>query len=251
MEQPGEYMKKQAALFIGISQINEQSLSVEELFAESVNIISHQWAGSKITSAVIIYEDIRVTSENFRETPWFITANEMVKDLQLITVKVFNPDPTPISEGDQSIINAIAHNLASKIERILSRKELEENQKLLDKAYKLARIGTWEYDMINDILQWSDVTKEVHGFDDDYIPDVESTVQLFKEGFHRNIFAKAAHDAIEYAKPFDVELKIISGKGDERWIRATGEPEFVDGVCVRFYGISQNVTSRKQAQEDL
>lgn len=244
-------MKKQADLFFGIAQINEQSLSVEELFAEAVHIISHQWADSKLTAAVIKYKDIRVTSENFRVTPWFISANEMVKDSQLVTVKVFNPDPTPILESDQSLVKAIANNLASKIERILSRKQLEENQKLLDKAYKLARIGTWEYDMINDILHWSDVTKEVHGFDEDYIPDVESTVQLFKEGFHRNTFAKAAHDAIEQKIPFDVELKIISGKGDERWIHATGEPEFVDGVCVRFYGISQNVTGRKQAKEDL
>lgn len=74
---------------------------------------------------------------------------------------------------------------------------------------------------------------------------------LFKEGFHRDTFSKAAEDAIQRYIPFDVELKIISGKGDERWIRATGEPEFENEKCVRFYGFSQNVTNRKQAKEDL
>lgn len=129
--------------------------------------------------------------------------------------------------------------------------EYKEKQHQLDKAYKLARIGTWEYNMLTGNLYWSPVTKEVHGFGPDYEPDVEKTIQLFKEGFNRTVFAKAAHDAIEYHKPFDVELKIVSGQGDERWIRATGEPEYENGVCVRFYGISQNVTGRKQAQEDL
>lgn len=95
------------------------------------------------------------------------------------------------------------------------------------------------------------MTKEVHGFENEYEPDVESTIQLFKEGYYRDTFAKAAYDAIEHEKPFDVELKIISGKGDERWIHATGEPDYQDGVCVRFYGISQNVTDRKKAEEDL
>ncbi|HET8865685.1 MAG TPA: PAS domain S-box protein [Gracilimonas sp.] len=130
-------------------------------------------------------------------------------------------------------------------------KEMQKKLLLLDKAYKLARIGTWEYDMINEKLHWSDMTKEIHGFGPDYQPDVESTVELFKEGYHRDTFAKAANDAIEKEIPFDVELKIISGRGDERWIRATGEPEYKNDVCIRFYGISQNVTSRRQAEEEI
>jgi PAS domain S-box-containing protein len=100
-------------------------------------------------------------------------------------------------------------------------------------------------------LYWSPVTKEVHGFDQDYKPDLESTINLFKKGYNRETFRKAAMNAIEHEKPFDVELKIISGRGDERWIRATGEPEYVNGKCTRFYGISQDVTSRRQAEEDL
>ncbi|MEX1011706.1 MAG: PAS domain S-box protein [Balneolaceae bacterium] len=121
----------------------------------------------------------------------------------------------------------------------------------LEKAYRLAHIGTWVYDMESGKLDWSSVTKEVHGFGDDYEPDVESTIRLFKEGIDRETFARAANDAIEHAKPFDIELKIISGQGDERWIRARGEPEYVDEKCVRFFGISQDVTKRKQAEEEV
>lgn len=129
--------------------------------------------------------------------------------------------------------------------------KLKEQQQLLDKAYRLARIGIWEFNMKTHELQWSDITKDVHGFGPDYEPDLKSTINLFKEGVNRQNFSQAAREAIEEEKPFDVELKIVSGQGDERWIRATGEPEYKDGVCTRFYGISQNVTDRRKAEEEL
>ncbi|MEX0890414.1 MAG: PAS domain S-box protein, partial [Balneolaceae bacterium] len=130
-------------------------------------------------------------------------------------------------------------------------KQLREKELRLEKAYHLAQIGTWEYDMQKEILHWSTITKEVHGFEEDYEPDVESTIELFKEGINRDQFRAAAENAIERGQPFDVELEIISGKGDERWIRAIGEPEFEKGECVRFYGISQNISAHKQAEVEL
>lgn len=130
-------------------------------------------------------------------------------------------------------------------------KQLREKERLLEKAYQLAQIGSWEYDMLEGTLHWSTITKQVHGFEEDYEPDVESTIELFKEGRNRDAFRLAAENAIEREKPFDVELEIISGKGDERWVRAIGEPEFENGQCVRFYGISQNISARKQAEEEV
>ncbi len=157
----------------------------------------------------------------------------------------------PFLQEGQQLLDSITSVIASKIQNIRVQDELIENQNLVDNAYKLARIGTWEFDMINQKLYWSSLTKDVHGFDDDHTPDVEHTINLFKEGYDREVFSKAANNAIENEIPFDVELKIISGKGDERWIRATGEPEYKDGKCIRFYGISQNVTNRKQAEEHV
>lgn len=160
------------------------------------------------------------------------------------------PVNTPVlnEAGD---IDLIIHSVTDITKRKLMQEQKVESERSLDKAYKLAHIGTWEYDMLSGKLHWSDVTKEVHGFGHEYEPDVESTIQLFKEGFNRKTFGRTANDAIEKEIPFDVELKIISGQGDERWIRATGEPEYKDGICVRFYGISQDVSGRRKAEENL
>lgn len=158
---------------------------------------------------------------------------------------------TPVMGDDEKVNLVICSFLPPANETSEQLKKQEEKQSLLDKAYRLAHIGIWEFDMQTHELQWSDITKEVHGFGPDYEPDVEKTINLFKEGINRQQFAEAARAAIEEEQPFDVELKIISGLGDERWIRAKGEPEYIDGVCTRFYGISQNVTDRRRAEEEL
>lgn len=132
-----------------------------------------------------------------------------------------------------------------------SRQTADERQHALNRAYQLADIGNWEYDMETGRLYWSDNTKRIHGFEPDHVPDVESTIELFKEGEDRETFRQAAMNAIEREQPFDVELRIISGKGDERWIRAIGHPEYENDRCVRFFGISQNITKRRVVEEEL
>lgn len=251
-EELRQLLKRQSKLFYDISNLDEQSLSKAQLLEKAAKITSYCWLYPDAINVAIEFDGEKYSDPSIKKSKWNFEVSSEVRENQPLTFRVFSSEKREFLDEEIELAQVIAHNLAAKVDRIRSRKELEEEQLLLDKAYKLAHIGTWEYDMINDELHWSEVTKEVHGFGPDYMPDVESTVMLFKEGYNRDTFAKAAEDAIERNIPFDVELKIVSGKGDERWIRATGEPEFnTDGVCVRFYGISQNVTDRRQAEEDL
>jgi PAS domain S-box-containing protein len=250
-------VKQQKALFLEVANIDENDHSIETLIHEAGRLLEEKWYYLGEKAILISCGSIKFTTENYGETEWTVSAEKVVKgDVNiLIEVIYFDASVFEDNEGllvdDQTLVDSLTIQICSKVENILNRIEIEEKQQLLDKAYKLARIGTWEYDLLNDKLTWSTVTKHVHGFDKDYEPDIESTINLFKEGYDRRYFEKVVHDALELHKPFDVELKIISGMGDERWIRATGEPEFRDGVCVRFYGISQNVTDRRQAEESL
>jgi PAS domain S-box-containing protein len=250
-------IQKQFGLFSKISELNQQQWTVPELLDQVVNLIPAGWPTSDHITASVEFDGQTYKTTTCKKTEWFLSTHTRVCGEFTINIHVFFPDDHIFSlnrffiSGQQKLLKAIAVHTAEKIEKIYSEKDFQQKQELLDKAYRLARIGTWEYNMINGDLYWSDITKEVHGFGPGYQPDVESTILLFKEGYHRKIFEKAAMNAIENEQPFDVELKIVSGKGDERWIRATGEPDYKDGKCVRFYGISQNVTSRKKAEEDL
>lgn len=245
-------LNNQVIFFSKISELDEEKLTSDQLFAKVLYIFLKYWITADIVAINIQYQGKEYSEGEFSSDGIELTTLVSETDSHNLRIKFEQSSEDSNPETDQQVLDAITLIIATKLKRIEAIQNLKEKQKFLDKAYKLARIGTWEYDMINDELHWSDITKEVHGFDSDYQPDVENTVLLFKEGFHRDTFARTVEDAIERFKPFDVELKIISGKGDERWIRATGEPEFnEEGICTRFYGISQNVTNRKQSAEDL
>lgn len=127
-------------------------------------------------------------------------------------------------------------------------KELEFK---LEQAYKIAKIGNWEFDLVNQRLYWSKYIKELHEVEKEYKPDLQTAIDFYKEGWSRQTITKAVENAIEKGKPFDVELPIITAKGKERWIRAVGQPEFIDGKCVRVFGSTQNIHNRKQSEIEL
>ena len=141
-------------------------------------------------------------------------------------------------------VNAIVANYRD----ITSRKKLEN---LLNKANTLARIGGWEVDMIKQTVYWSDITREIHETAYEYVPDLETGINFYKEGKGRDLITQKVKEAIELGKPWDVELQIITAKNNTRWIRTIGETEFVNNKCVRIYGSFQDIDQRKKVEEKL
>jgi PAS domain S-box-containing protein len=53
-------------------------------------------------------------------------------------------------------------------------------------------------------------------------------------------------EAIENKRPFDLELEMITAKGNKRWVRSTSSVEMDHDEVRRIYGILQDITERKQ-----
>lgn len=119
---------------------------------------------------------------------------------------------------------------------------------LLAKAIKLARIGAWEVDAINRVIYWSDITREIHETKPGFEPDIDTVVNFYKEGNNRAIITQKMEDAIHNCIPFDVELQIITAKGNLKWIRVIAESVFENGRCSRVYGSIQDINDRKKAE---
>jgi len=50
---------------------------------------------------------------------------------------------------------------------------------------------------------------------------------------------------------YDLELRLVTAKGREIWVRTAGQPQLQDGRVVRVYGHIQDITERKTAAEQL
>ncbi|RIV30482.1 PAS domain S-box protein [Flagellimonas lutimaris] len=128
----------------------------------------------------------------------------------------------------------------------ITNKKLEEE--LLVKSQRVARIGGWEVDLVNDKIYWSHITKEIHGVDENYIPNLADAISFYKEGYSRTTISKLVKEAMEYGKAWDTELQIITAQNKEVWVRAIGEPEMINGKCVRIIGTFQDIDRRKKTE---
>ncbi|MEJ7779294.1 MAG: PAS domain S-box protein [Daejeonella sp.] len=129
--------------------------------------------------------------------------------------------------------------------------EKKAMEQLLEKAINLSRIGTYEIDLTTNVLYWSAMTKEIHEVEEDFIPDVQTAINFYKEGLSRETVVKAFKDAIENNIPFDLELQLITAKSNEIWVRTIGEAECRDGKCVRLYGSFQDINKVKNAELEV
>lgn len=126
--------------------------------------------------------------------------------------------------------------------------ESHRDKELISRAMDVARIGGWEVDLVNNTIFWSRITKEIHEVPQDYIPDLEKGINFYKEGKDRDKITALVSDGIANGKPWDTELRIVTAKGNVRWVHAKGEAEMVNGKCVRLLGTFQDIDQRKRME---
>lgn len=129
-------------------------------------------------------------------------------------------------------------------------KDLKNTQAMLTRTGRVARIGGWEYNLLEKHLTWSDITKEIHGVPPNYQPDIAQGLDFYKEGDSRTKISQAIDEAITKGISWDLELEIVTFTGEELWVRALGNAEFDNGQCIRLYGTFQDIDKRKRIEAE-
>jgi len=119
---------------------------------------------------------------------------------------------------------------------------------LAQQAKRMAKVGSWTVDLVNDKLFWSNMTKTIHEVSNDFIPDLEKGINFYKEGKHRDLIIKLVAECIESGKSFDEELIIVTAKGNEKWVRAIGNADRTNNKTIGLRGIFQDIDSVKRQQ---
>ncbi len=132
-----------------------------------------------------------------------------------------------------------------------AQKELSQSVELLETTNDAALIGHWEIDLESMTPIWSRVTRQIHEVDENFVPNLEEAINFYKPGESRDTITTMFNDAVKNGKNYDVELEIITFKGNTRWVRAIGIPEITKGSVTRIYGLFQDITERKRVNLDL
>ncbi len=119
-------------------------------------------------------------------------------------------------------------------------------------AIDAAGMGTWDYRPTEDQLIWDERCKALFGLPS----NTEMHIDLFYAGIHADD-EQAVRQAVERAMAPDSDGRyrmefrcMIAGK-EPRWLLSSGQARVVDGHCVRFSGVLQDIHQQRQATQAL
>ncbi|GEM_PF-6318017 len=119
-------------------------------------------------------------------------------------------------------------------------------------ALTSARIGTWSWDLHNDVIYWSPQTESLFGFDPGQF---RGTVDEFQSCIHpddKDEFNRVLKRAMESRERFNYEFRVLWKDGSHHWLVATGECIYSEfSLPLQITGTVAEITLRKQAEEAL
>ena len=128
--------------------------------------------------------------------------------------------------------------------------QLKRVTRMSDAASKSAGIGSWELELPSRRLVWSSELYRIHGLDPGSKVSLEDALGVYPCE-HRSSLERALEQAIETGRPFDLELPLVSLRGEVRWVRVTGEAALVGRAPVRLIGAMQDITDQRRRERSL
>ena len=125
---------------------------------------------------------------------------------------------------------------------------LRRSHYALEKAQEIGSMGAWEFDIINNILFWTDENCRIFGVPEGSIVNYG----VFIDKVHpddREYVNREWQEAMK-GKPYDIEHRLLID-GKTRWVREKAHIDFDDrGTALHAIGVTQNITDRKQFMEE-
>ncbi|WP_016956622.1 hybrid sensor histidine kinase/response regulator [Catenovulum agarivorans] len=157
----------------------------------------------------------------------------------------------PFTQQHIDYIELFAQWLGAEIARRKTIEQLEQNNQTLGKLEQAANIGTWQLDLTNNALEWSQQTKIIHEVAQSYQPELATALTFYNEGTSRQTIQQAVEDAINSGEGWNLELEITTAKNKLIWIATQGSAEFENGKCVRLFGTVQDITDAVELKNML
>lgn len=143
--------------------------------------------------------------------------------------------------------------LRGTVQDVTEQREMEialrHSQALLAEAQRVARLGSWEWDITTGQVRWSQQMYTIFGLDPEaFVPQFESIIAFIHPEDKQATEERAANLAGQ-KRPYDVFFRIIRPDRHIRHLHSRNVPVFDDdGELVRFFGTIQDVTGRREME---
>ena len=136
-------------------------------------------------------------------------------------------------------------------DRKLAELALRESESSLRDAQKIAKMGSWEWDLVTQKLKWSDNYFAILGYKPS---EVEPGFEFIKNRLHpddvpglEELLAKLLKDKT----PAGNEVRLIQSDGSVKWIQNNIFPVIVNNSISKLKGTSLDITERKSGEQTI
>jgi PAS domain S-box-containing protein len=153
---------------------------------------------------------------------------------------------------EERLFQEVGRKLGDGLTGLLMLGNLRKSEGRLEKAQRIAHVGYWERDPETNLLTWSDETLRIFGLAPG---DGRVAFTRYQELIHpddRQRIVAASAEALRGGPRYDVEYRVVRPNGEVRIVHSQGDViRDESGRPRRMFGILQDITERKRAEEDL
>ncbi|WP_295384288.1 PAS domain-containing protein [uncultured Thiodictyon sp.] len=133
-----------------------------------------------------------------------------------------------------------------------ARLTLEHTQESLLKAQTIARLGSWECDVVTDRLYWSPEEFRIFGQDPERFDPCYAAMLAIVHPEDRALLDRVYRESVANRTPYELVHRLLLPDGRIAWVHERGQTEYAaDGAPLNSRGTTQDITERYLAQERL
>lgn len=259
-----------------ISQLIQKENNISTIINKLIEIIPSGWQFPSNTAVRIKFKDQEYKSQNITNSNCSIQEPIIIEkveegfiEISYNNQKIFN-DPSYFLEEEKELLNNISIIVSEKFENINNNEKLQKlnlslKEKIIESgndfsklqnrfelAKYSAKIGLWEWNLINDEMIWDEIMYQIFEIPIDENASISYDLRdqiIFKL---RNKLLNYINQCVENAQDFNDDFEITTITGKNKFIHIFGHPIVDDHNKTQLIiGLLWDVTKTKKLEMEL
>lgn len=158
------------------------------------------------------------------------------KETTFLDVRYYEIHHIPIL-NPQKKVTYIVRTLVNLTQQVIQ-------EELYNESQKSVQYGNWWINSQQHTMELSTGFKDILEISHSFKPTLQTIKKFYSSEDEERGFYDSVNQAIAQQKMFKKLLRIVTAKGNKRWLLLIGQPDIVEGICIGIRGVAKDVSEK-------